>query len=200
MDGERLVHFLFLLGQMHVHRPAGHQRRCPCEIVNPDRAQRMRRDAHLGVGRQTVHRRGCAGKQALEAVAVTSKAQLAAGERTAVDAAMAIVDGQKRQADTGRRRGRGDARRKLAGIVISGAARLVMQVVELGNGGEAGLEHFHEREGSNRLNLVRRQDVEEAVHDRTPGPEAVAPGRSAPLGKAGHRALEGVAVQVRDRR
>ena len=74
-----------------------------------------------------------------------------------------------------------------------------MQVVELGERGEAALQHLHHREGRDGLDVVRRERSEEAVHHLPPGPEAV-PFRPARLGKPRHAALEGVAVQVRQTR
>ena len=75
----------------------------------------------------------------------------------------------------------------------------MVQVVELADRGEAGLQHLDEGEGGDRLDVVGREPVEEAVHDLAPGPEAVGGGPAA-LGQARHAALEGVAVQVRQAR
>jgi hypothetical protein len=72
----------------------------------------------------------------------------------------------------------------------------VVQVVELGDPAEACLEHLHVGEGGDRLEVVRRDPLDEAVHLLAPGPERIGRG-PATLGEPGHGALEGVAVQVR---
>ena len=71
----------------------------------------------------------------------------------------------------------------------------MVEVVELGDGGEAGLQHLHVELGGDGLDVLGREPVEEAVHDLAPGPEAVGGGPT-DLGQAGHAALERVAVQV----
>jgi hypothetical protein len=71
-----------------------------------------------------------------------------------------------------------------------------MQVVELRHPGEARLEHLQVGQRRDRLEVVRRQPLDEAVHLLAPGPEGIGLG-AAVLGEAGHGALEGVAVQVR---
>ena len=72
-----------------------------------------------------------------------------------------------------------------------------MEVVEFDVGRVAGLQHLHLDEGGDRLDVVWRQPVEEAEHERAPCPEAVARVRAATFGEARHGALEGVAVGVR---
>ena len=119
---------------------------------------------------------------------------------TAVTAAEPIENRQQGQADS-RLRGRGDdAAGELARPVVGHAARLMVNVVKLGDRGEAGLEHLHLGEGGDRLHLVRAEPVEEAVHQLAPGPEAVAGIGAPPFGQAGHRALKRVTVQIDRRR
>ena len=86
--------------------------------------------------------------------------------------------------------------RHLAEIGVGPAVDVVVQIVELADGGEAGLQHFQIGEGGDRLDVVGRKALQEVVHHLAPGPEAVG-GRTAPLGEPGHAALEGVAMQVR---
>ena len=71
-----------------------------------------------------------------------------------------------------------------------------MQVVEFGHRGEARFEHLHVGKGCDRLEVVGRQALDEAVHRLAPGPEGIGFVAAAPLGEAGHGALEGMAVQV----
>ncbi len=91
--------------------------------------------------------------------------------------------------------GGGDAGRHLRRIVVGPAIGRVVQIVELADRGEPGFEHLDIELRGDRLDIVWRQLVEEAVHHLPPGPEAVAAG-TGDLGEAGHAALEGVAVQV----
>src|SRR5581483_2431624 len=62
--------------------------------------------------------------------------------------------------------------------------------------GEAALEHLGVNQGRNRLQPVRLQALDEAVHQLPPGPETV-PRGSAALSQAGQAALKSVAVQIR---
>ena len=93
------------------------------------------------------------------------------------------------------RAGRGDTLRHFTGIGVGPAVNVVVQIVELTDGREAGLQHFHIGEGGDRLDVIGRKALKEVVHHLAPGPEAVG-GRAAALGEPGHAALEGVAVQV----
>ena len=74
-----------------------------------------------------------------------------------------------------------------------------MQIVELADGGVAGLQHLDVQLGRDRLELLGRDREREAIHQVAPGPEAVGTACSggAELGQPGERALEGVRVQVR---
>ena len=74
-----------------------------------------------------------------------------------------------------------------------------MQIVELGDGGETRLQHLDVKLRRDRLDLVRLHGQREAVHGLAPGPERIL-AVAAPLGEPRHRALEGVAVQVGERR
>jgi hypothetical protein len=67
--------------------------------------------------------------------------------------------------------------------------------VELADAGEAGLQHLGEGVGADRLQVLRRHVVEEAIHHLAPGPEVVRR-RAAGFGQPRHAALEGVAVHV----
>ncbi len=93
------------------------------------------------------------------------------------------------------RAGGGDARGHFAEIGVGPAVDIVMEIVKLADRGEAGLQHLHVGEGSDRLHVIGRQPVEEAIHHLAPGPEAVSR-RTAPLGEPSHAALEGMAMQI----
>ena len=85
--------------------------------------------------------------------------------------------------------------RHLGRIGVAGTGGVVVQVVELADGGEARLQHLHVEPGRDRLDIVGRHPRQEAVHHLAPGPEAVVL-RAATLDEARHGALEGVAVHV----
>jgi hypothetical protein len=68
--------------------------------------------------------------------------------------------------------------------------------VELGDDGETGLEHLRVGQGRDGLEMPRLDSLQELVHALAPAPEAVL-SRAALLRQASHRALEGVAVHVR---
>ncbi len=74
-----------------------------------------------------------------------------------------------------------------------------MQVVELGHARESGLEHFGEGPGSNGLDILGPEPIDERIHDFAPGPEVI-PGGTRDFGKSRHGPLEGMAVQVRQPR
>ena len=130
-----------------------------------------------------------------EALEVGEKAPLAGGGRRAAEAAAGIERRQQREPDAGRGARRGDPARHLAEVGVGPAVDVVMQVVELADRGEADLEHLHVGEGGDRLDVIGRKPGEEAIHHLAPGPEAVG-GLATMLGKAGHAALERMAVQV----
>ena len=112
------------------------------ESVPVDGAQRMRRYPEPGVGRQARQRGpgavmepGEAGRGAVEAV-------LPGHERPAVAAAPLVEHRQQGQADAGVLRRGNQGLRHRAGIVVPATIRLVMQIMEFADTGEARLQHF----------------------------------------------------------
>ena len=75
------------------------------------------------------------------------------------------------------------------------AVGLMVQVMELDDRGVAALEQLDIELGRDRPLVLGRDVLREPVHRVAPGPEAGRV-RAEPLGQAGQRALEGVAVQV----
>ena len=98
----------------------------------------------------------------------------------------------------GRAGGGDDALGHLGAARVGRAVGRVVQIVELGDGGEARLQHLDIKLRRDRLDLVGLHRQREAIHGLAPGPERVR-AVAAPLGEPGHRALEGVAVQVGER-
>ena len=93
----------------------------------------------------------------------------------------------------------GDARRHLADIAVRPAVSCVVQVMEFADAGEAALEHLHVGKRRDRLDVIGRKLRQEPVHRLAPGPKGVVD-RSATLGETSERALERVAMQVRQPR
>ena len=132
----------------------------------------------------------------LETRHVVAEADLAIAERAFVAAAILVVDWKKRQADAGLTGCCCDALRHLREIVVGSAIGLMVQIVKLHIGGVACFQHFHLHQRGNRLDMIGRQPVEEAVHQLPPGPERVRSIGPPHLGQARHGALEGMAVGV----
>ena len=109
----------------------------------------------------------------LETRHVVAESDLAIAERTLVAAAILVMNGQQRQADAGLMGRCCDTLRHLCQIIVGCAVRLMVQIVEFHIGGEARLKHFHLYQCGNRLDMIGRQPVEEAVHQLPPGPEGV---------------------------
>lgn len=105
-------------------------------------------------------------------------------------------DRQQRQANTGLFACRPDALGKLGDIGIGAAISIMVEIVEFADAGKTGLKHFRIKFGRHRLDMRKRHRQGKFVHDSAPAPEAVI-GRAAHFGKAYHRPLEGMAVQVR---
>ncbi len=127
-------------------------------------------------GRPRDDLRGCARPAARNRSGSLRKRRCPAIGARAAEAAMGVERRQQREADAGRRAGGGDARGHLAEIGIGRAVDVVVQIVELADRGEAGLQHLHVGEGGDRLDVVGREPREEAVHHLAPGPEAVGAG------------------------
>ena len=114
----------------------------------------------------------------------------------AAEAAMRVEDRQQGERDAGLGRGRRDRRRHLGGLGVGAPVGVVVQVVELADTGEARLQHLHEGQRGDRLEIVGCEPLDEAVHRVAPGPEIVAPGAARRFGEPRHGALEGVAVEI----
>ena len=189
-SGHAVLDFPKLLGDVDVQHAAGRQGDERRQLGRGGGAQRVRREAEARVGQGGDGAPG-AFEQGGVAVEVGDEAALGRRGRGGVEAAMGVEHRQQRQADAGLRGGAGDARGELGRVGVGGAVRGVVQIVELGHRGEAGLQHLHVGERGDRLDVVGGEDGEEAVHHLAPGPEI-----AAALGQARHAALEGVAVQV----
>ena len=192
---DAVLHFPQLLGGVDMNRPLRRRLANRPERRGGHRTQGVRRDAHTSL-RQSCHRCPRTPDQIEEALGIVDEAALAGSRRRAAEAAIGVERRQQREADAGLRAGRGDTLRHFAGIGVGPAVNVVVQIMELADGREAGLQHFHIGEGGDRLDVVGRKALKEAVHHLAPGPEAVG-GRTAALGEPGHAALKGVAMQVR---
>ena len=156
--GHDLLDLGDLLGEVHVQRPLRPQRRAERQRLGADRAQRVRRHADSGVGRQVAERRLGGVEQADEAVGIGAEPLLPGAERPAIEAAELIMHRQERQADAGAARRGGDALRHLGDVVVGAAAGPVVEVVELDVGGVARLQHLHLHEARRSPRRRRASD------------------------------------------
>ncbi len=99
--GLNLVNFGDLLGQMQMDRAALGNPRRVAQLLGRDAAQRMRRDAQVGVGRQGLQRRSHCLDQPRKPVRFIAKPALSGPERASVAAAELILHRQQRQTDAG---------------------------------------------------------------------------------------------------
>ena len=192
--GEAVLDFSGLFGNVDVDRTAACERQDLVDLFDCRGAERVGCYADPGSWVACKMPAG-AFHQAGEAVDVVDEPPLAGSGRKPAEAAMGVEDGQQRQADAGGRSSSHDAPGHFGGIVVGLASRIMVEVVELAQRREAGLQHLRTDQRPDRLDIVGRQPVEESVHGLTPCPETV--GAFATLfGQAGHGALKGVAVEI----
>ena len=194
-DGEAILHLADLFGDVDVHARVARQR-------GDHFGDRLRRDGAQAVQGATdaqglVLLRAQCLRQAQVGIDIVSEAPLALDQRPAIEAAGHVQHRQQGHADAGIAR-RGDQRLRHRGrIRIRRAVGRVMQVMELADRRVAGFEHLDVKLRGYRMQRFRIEARGHAVHGFAPGPEAVR-GIGLALGESGHRALEGMRVQVRD--
>uniref|UniRef100_A0A0S6YZH3 Uncharacterized protein n=1 Tax=Mizugakiibacter sediminis TaxID=1475481 RepID=A0A0S6YZH3_9GAMM len=191
---QRVLHFAELLGDVDVDRPlAGDLRRQ--HLVQRGlghRAQRMQGDADA---QHRAFQLAQAFDQREERVDRMAEAALPLRQRAAVEAAGHVQRRQQGEADAGLARGLDERQRHRLGRRVGAAVGAVVQVVELAHLRVAGLEHLRVELRGDRAQLVGADAAGEGVHGLAPTPEAVVVAAAA-LGQPGHRALEGVRMQV----
>ena len=173
MGGFDFGHLRLLFGKVHVQWPVTAQFLVAGKILHGNCPEAVRCGADGTVGRQAAkHVRGSS-VEFFETRHVVAETDLAIAERTLVAATILVVDRKKRQPDAGLTGRCRDAMRHLCQIIIWRAIGLMVEIVKLHIGGVARLEHFHLYQCGNRLDMIGRQPVEEAVHQLPPGPEGV---------------------------
>ena len=195
--GEAFGDFLFLLGDVDVNGAFGAD-----GVISRQRVRHVRRQdgaqaVQGGAGGLRRRRSGQGGDDPGPFVDLQPEAPLGRGERPAAEAALAIQDRQQRQPQAGRVRACRDAPGQFRAIAVAAAVRWVVQIVELGDAGVAGLQHLDIEMGRDRFDLRRREALDETVHGPAPRPEIRPFLAARPFGQPGHGALEGMAVQVR---
>lgn len=155
----------------------------------------MGRNADTCIRGQVAGCASCRLEEVGKAVHVVAKPQLTVAQRLLPSTTIGVKHRQVGEADACQTGGREDSAREFGDVRIGRTSRLMMHIMKLADCGIAGFLHFHEGQGGNRLHLVRRQAVQEAVHELAPCPEAVSPGDTM-LVHTGHRALECVTVQI----
>ena len=160
----------------------------------------MGRASQPGILRQVAERRPGSLHDPMEALQTAGKALLTSRGLTSVASAPLVEDRKQGEANTGFLcRGRNPLRH-LGFAAVGSASWSVMQIVELRDSGESRLQHLHLRQTGDGLDIVRRKDLDHAVHLPPPGPEVVPSRRTAPLGASGHCTLKGVTVKIDRRR
>lgn len=115
--------------------------------------------------------------------------------RLTAEAGMAVEHRQQRQADAGGNRGLADAQGKFGRVGVGRAVGVVMNVMEFGDRGVAGLEHLDVQLPGDDAELIGTDFTDESVHQVAPGPETVV-GVAGHFRQPGHRPLESMGVQV----
>ena len=82
-------------------------------------------------------------------------------------------------------------------VLLPRAVGRVVQVVELARAGVAGFEHLHVQLRGDIAQQLGREARGHRVHRLAPGPERIL-GIALAFGHAGHRALEGMRMQIGD--
>ena len=117
----------------------------------------------------------------------------------AAEGRMGVEHRQERDSDAGAAGRSEDSTGHFRRLLIRRAVWSIVEIVELGDGGEPCLQHLDIELRGDRLHIIRRHREREPIHRLAPGPERV--GLLAPrFGEPGHGALEGMAVQVHGRR
>ncbi len=197
MPVETRVVLRYLLGEVHVQRPpaASSPVGDRADLVVRHRPYRVhgRTDHHvvgprhlLGSDQLVDPRRPAA----RVAVAVAHLHAL----RLLAEAAGEVAGVEQGDPDAGVARGTHQGEAHLVGLVVRRAVGLVVQVVELAHGGDAGREHLAVRRPGQGVVGVGVEPAGDLVHPVAPGPERPAPA----LRVAAERAVEGVAVAVRE--
>ncbi|MNT01991.1 hypothetical protein D3C72_1364780 [compost metagenome] len=182
---------------MDMNRAVG-QRQQRAQLVAGHRAQAVRGDAKHRIGQRGQRGTGII-EQLCEPVYVMDEAALCRVRRRPTEIGVGVEHRQQGQADAGLPGRSSNLHAHLGAIGVGAAIGIVVQVVEFADAGEAAFQHFHVGLGGDGLHCIRAQMGQEAVHQFTPAPETVAVAAT-DLGQAGHAALEGVAVQVRQAR
>ena len=170
--GDAVFDFRGLFGDVDVDWAAACERQDLADLFHRRGAERMGRYTDPGACSPLKMPPGAL-HQAGEAVDIVDEPPLTRSGRKPAEAAMGVEDRQQRQADAGGRRRSHDAPGHFGGIVIGPARRIVVEVVEFAQRREAGLQHLRTDQRRDRLDIVGRQPVEEAVHGLTPCPETV---------------------------
>ena len=185
-----------LLGGMDMDRPLAGERDDIGEFGRRRRAQAVRRDADRFV-RLALDELPAGFEQAGVGADVGDEPALFRLRRLGPETRVCIEDRHEGQADARFARRGDDSPGHFCAIGVGRAVLRVMEIVEFGDGGVAGLQHFDIELSGYRLDIVRRHHQREAVHGLAPGPERVR-ARAPGLGETSHRPLKGVAVQVRE--
>ena len=180
---------------MDVHRHVsgyGRHHRLECGAVHCPQAVQ----GYTG-GKTVIARCALSGRQCLlhaqEGINLLDEAALFRQRRHRTEIRKLVQTRQQQLPHASVGRGPPDCVRHRQRICVRSPVRLMMQVVEFGNGGVAGLQHLHVEVSGYGRHLRRFETGRKVIHDIAPTPEVAAAG----LRQPGETALECVTVQVR---
>ncbi len=193
--GEARLDLRGLLGDVHVQRQGVGKREAPDvrEPIGRDRANTVRRypDPHVVV--RCVARDQCldVGETSLELV--VEEAQLRAGRRTTRSVA-SVDDAQEGDPEAGVLGGTDHGIAHDRTVCVRRSIRLVVHVVELADGQNAGSRELAVREKRDLVDRFGRERRRNAVHRFPPTPKVVRLVRRSSLGEPAHGPLKSVRV------
>ena len=138
-------------------------------------------------------------EQCEELIRIVQEGALAGVRGDSAEIGMGVEHRKMRKADASRFRSVQNAQRHFSRVCMRRAIGGVVQIVEFGDMAETALQHLHIELGGDRLDVVGVHEADSAVHFFPPCPEAVI-AAAGHFGKACHGALEGVGMQVGNRR
>ena len=178
-----------------MNRPAFGERHDGRQFVRRHGAQAVRSDADIGPG-QFTDGHLCRGNQLGELVDRADEPALAGMRCGAAKGAVRVETRQQCQADAGNLGGSRNSRRHFGGIGIRRAIVVVMEIMEFPDAREALLQHLDIEQRRDGFGVFGGHLQREAIHRLAPCPERIR-GVAARFGKAGHAALERMAMQAR---
>ncbi len=192
-------HLFLLLGNMDVHRTLFiAARQHLSDLLWSNSSQRVKTQAQVLRGLLREHRcQALLQRQIL--LGAVDESTLALVGLLAAKTGVAVQHRQQGQADACCTGCLADTPGQLGGVGIGLPGRVMVYIVEFGNAGITGLEHFDVKLAGDDLELLGADLANQPVHQLAPGPEAIV-GVARHFCQAGHGALERMGMQIRHAR